>query len=223
MQASAAGALVFASCWFQVHRGCRRAANPGPRGRIALGIWEELLCIPWIHRCMDAFRSASRSIALPIIILNSQLSILNCDPMRHIASRLLLMLPILWIDLHAHVPDGRCDPGQPVSADRPADRAGDPAGLQARYHIDNNWRYYWQYLGACSGSISDPAFNIATGPARRSSPRRCRSPLRWGLWPSCLRCSSACPSACSVRSAATPGSMSRRWCLCLSASRCRRL
>jgi len=66
--------------------------------------------------------------------------------MKHILLRLLLTIPILWAIYTITFLMVVTVPGNPFQqADREIPEAVQPA-LEARYHIDNNWDYYWEYL-----------------------------------------------------------------------------
>lgn len=66
--------------------------------------------------------------------------------MKHILWRLALMLPILWVIYTLTFLMVITVPGNPFQQ---TDRQIEPAiqrALEAKYHIDNNWRYYWEFM-----------------------------------------------------------------------------
>ncbi len=78
--------------------------------------------------------------------------------MKHFVFRLLLMVPILWAIYTLTFLMVVTVPGNPFqNADR-----GMPESIQralmARYHIDDNWAYYWEYLGGALRLDFGPSF-----------------------------------------------------------------
>ena len=66
--------------------------------------------------------------------------------MRHIITRVLLAIPVLWAIYTITFIMVVLAPGNPFQqADRQMPEAIQRA-LEARYNIDDNWRYYWQFL-----------------------------------------------------------------------------
>ncbi len=66
--------------------------------------------------------------------------------MRHLAGRILLMIPVLWAIYTVTFLMVVAVPGNPFQqADRQMPEAVQRA-LEARYDMDDNWAYYWQYL-----------------------------------------------------------------------------
>ncbi len=66
--------------------------------------------------------------------------------MRHLAGRVFLMIPVLWAIYTVTFLMVVAVPGNPFQqADRQMPEAVQRA-LEARYDMDDNWAYYWQYL-----------------------------------------------------------------------------
>ena len=78
--------------------------------------------------------------------------------MKHILLRLLLTIPILWAIYTIAFLMVVTVPGNPFQQpDREIPEAVQRA-LEARYHIDNNWHYYWEYLQGAVRLDFGPSF-----------------------------------------------------------------
>ena len=78
--------------------------------------------------------------------------------MKYILVRLLLAIPILWVIYTITFVMVITVPGNPFQqADRQLPE-GIQRALEARYEIDNNWRYYWQYLAGAAQLDFGPSF-----------------------------------------------------------------
>ncbi len=78
--------------------------------------------------------------------------------MKYIARRLLLMVPVLWAIYTITFLMVVTVPGNPFQRpDRQMPVAVQEA-LEARYHIDDNWSYYWEYLGGVLRLDFGPSF-----------------------------------------------------------------
>ena len=78
--------------------------------------------------------------------------------MKHLLGRLLLMIPVLWAIYTLTFLMVVSVPGNPFKqADRAMPEAVQQA-LEARYHIDNNWSYYWEYLAGALRLDFGPSF-----------------------------------------------------------------
>jgi len=78
--------------------------------------------------------------------------------MKHILLRLLLAIPVLWAIYTITFVMVVTVPGNPFTQpDRQMPEAVQRA-LEARYHIDNNWTYYWEYLQGAVRLDFGPSF-----------------------------------------------------------------
>jgi len=78
--------------------------------------------------------------------------------MKHILLRLLMTIPILWAIYTIAFLMVVTVPGNPFQQpDRQIPEAVQRA-LEARYHIDNNWNYYWEYLQGAVRLDFGPSF-----------------------------------------------------------------
>ncbi len=78
--------------------------------------------------------------------------------MKHIVSRLLLSIPVLWAIYTLTFLMVVMVPGNPFQqADRQMPEAIQRA-LESRYHIDNNWAYYWEFLAGALRLDFGPSF-----------------------------------------------------------------
>lgn len=78
--------------------------------------------------------------------------------MKHFVGRLFLMVPVLWAIYTITFLMVVTVPGNPFqNADRQMPESIQRA-LEARYHIDDNWAYYWDYLGGALRLDFGPSF-----------------------------------------------------------------
>ncbi len=78
--------------------------------------------------------------------------------MKHLLWRLFLAIPILWVIYTVTFLMVVIAPGNPFQqADRQMPEAIQRA-LEARYHIDNNWSYYWEFLAGALRFDFGPSF-----------------------------------------------------------------
>lgn len=78
--------------------------------------------------------------------------------MKYALRRLLLMIPVLWAIYTITFLMVVTVPGNPFQH---PDRQMPPAvqaALEARYHIENNWSYYWEYLAGALRLDFGPSF-----------------------------------------------------------------
>ncbi len=78
--------------------------------------------------------------------------------MKYVLKRLLQAIPILWVIYTITFLMVVTVPGNPFQqADRQIPE-GIQRALEARYEIDNNWRYYWQFLAGAVRLDFGPSF-----------------------------------------------------------------
>lgn len=78
--------------------------------------------------------------------------------MKHILWRLALTIPILWAIYTLTFLMVVTVPGNPFQQANRKIPVEIQRALEARYHIDDNWSYYWQYLGGALRLDFGPSF-----------------------------------------------------------------
>jgi len=78
--------------------------------------------------------------------------------MRYVIGRVFLAIPILWAIYTITFLMVVTVPGNPFQQPDRQIPEGIQRALEARYHIDDNWRYYWEYLAGALRLDFGPSF-----------------------------------------------------------------
>lgn len=78
--------------------------------------------------------------------------------MKYALRRLLLMIPVLWAIYTITFLMVITVPGNPFQRPDRLMPKGVEQALEARYHIEDNWSYYWEYLGGALRLDFGPSF-----------------------------------------------------------------
>ena len=78
--------------------------------------------------------------------------------MKYLLRRLLMMIPVLWAIYTITFLMVITMPGNPFQQPDRQMPEGVEQALEARYHIEDNWSYYWEYLAGALRLDFGPSF-----------------------------------------------------------------